>query len=83
MYNLKDGTSESIYKTETDSWENRLVLAKEEGGGSGMDREFGVGGCKLLHLIWISNEVPLYRIGNCIQSLGIEHDRGWYEKRYI
>ena len=39
--------------------EDRLVVAKGERGGSGMDGEFGVGGCKLLHLEWISNEVLL------------------------
>ena len=39
------------------------------GGGSGMDWEFGVSRCKLLHLEWISNEVPLYSTGNYIQSL--------------
>ena len=33
--------------------ENRLVVAKGEGGGSGMDGEFGR--CKLLNLEWISN----------------------------
>ena len=31
MWNLKHGTNELIYRTETDS-ENRLVVAKEEGG---------------------------------------------------
>ena len=45
-----------------------------QGGGSGMDREFEVGRCKLLHLEWISNEVLLYSTGNYIQSLGVEHD---------
>ena len=55
--------------------ENRLVVAKgEREGGSGMDEEFGVGRCKLLHLEWISNEVLLYSTGNYGQSLGIEHD---------
>ena len=44
------------------------------GGGSGMDGEFGVGRCKLLHSEWISNEVLLYSTGSYIQSLGIEHD---------
>ena len=44
------------------------------GRGSGMDWEFGVSRCKLLHLEWISNEVLLYSTGNAIQSLGIEHD---------
>ena len=31
-----------------------------QGGGSGMDWEFGVGRCKLLHMEWISNEILLY-----------------------
>ena len=50
--------------------ENRLEFAKREGRGSGMDGEFGVGRCKVLHLEWISNEVLLYSTGNHIQSLG-------------
>ena len=40
-----------------------------QGGGSGMDWEFWVSGCKLLHLEWISDEVVLYNTGNYIQSL--------------
>ena len=44
------------------------------GRGSGMDWEFGVNGCKLLHLEWISNEILLYSTGNYIQSLGIDHN---------
>ena len=36
--------------------ENRIVVAKGVGVGSGMDWEFGVGRCKLLNLEWISNE---------------------------
>ena len=46
---------------------NRLVAAKgegEEGGGSGMDWEFGVNRCKLLPLEWIGNEILLYSPGN-------------------
>ena len=46
------------------------------GGGSGMDWEFGVSRCKLLHLEWISNEILLYNTGNYIQSLVLEHDEG-------
>ena len=42
------------------------------GGGSGMDWEFGVSRCQLLHLEWISNEVLLYSTGNYIQSPGID-----------
>ena len=48
-----------------------------------MDRECGVGRCKLVHLKWISNEVLLYSKGNCIQSLGLEHDGRWYEKKNV
>ena len=55
--------------------ENRLVVAKGERGGSGMDWDFGVSKCKLLQLEWISSEVLLYSTGNYIQSLGIERDR--------
>ena len=54
--------------------ENRLVVAKGEGGGSEMDWEFEVSRCNLLHLEWISNEVLLYSTENYIQSLGIDHD---------
>ena len=48
MWNLKYGTNEPIYKIETDA-QNRLVVAKGEGGESGMDWEFGVSRCKLVH----------------------------------
>ena len=30
--------------------ENKKQLFKGEGGGGGMDEQFGVGRCKLLHL---------------------------------
>ena len=76
MWNLKYGTNEPIYKTETDSqtWRTNLWLPKEAGRGSGRDWEFAVSRCKLLHLAWMSNEVLLCSAGNYIQSLGIEHD---------
>ena len=50
------------------------MVAKGEGGVSGMDGEFGASTCKLLHLEWISNELLLYSTGNYTQSLGIDHD---------
>ena len=46
--------------------ESRLMVAKGEGVGSGMDWEFGVSRCKLLPLEWISNEILLYSAGNYI-----------------
>ena len=46
--------------------ENRLVVAKGDRRGRGMDEEFAVSSCKLLHLGWINNEILLYSIGNYI-----------------
>ena len=54
-----------------------------EGRGSGMEGDFGVGRCKLLHLEWISNELLLYSTGNYIWSLGIEHDGRQYKKKNV
>ena len=48
-----------------------------------MDWEFRVGGYKLLHLEWMINEVLLYSKGNYIQSLRIDHDGRYYEKRSV
>ena len=63
--------------------ENRLVVAKGEERGSGMDWEFGISRCKLSHLEWISNEVLLYRTGNHIQSPGINHNGKEYFKKNV
>ena len=41
-----------------------------------MDWEFGVRGCKLLYLEWISSEILLYGTRNYIWSLVMEHDGG-------
>ena len=57
-----------------------MVAKREEGG---MDWEFGVSRCKLLHLEWITNEVLLYSTGNDIQSLEIDHDGRKYRKGNI
>ena len=50
MWNLKHGANELTYETDrlTDT-ENRLVVAKREGSGGGMEEEFGVSRCKLLY----------------------------------
>ena len=61
--------------------ERRLVFARGEGGEKGMDREFRVGNCKLIHLEWMGNGALLYSKGNCVQSLGLERDRRQYEKK--
>ena len=52
--------------------ENRLGVAKGEGGGkgggeeSGVDWEFGVNRCKLSPWEWISHEILPYSPGNSI-----------------
>ena len=82
MWNLKYGTNELIYRTETASQTCRTDLWLPRGRGrQWMDGEFGVGRCKLLHLEWISNGVLLHSTGNCIQSPGMEQDGREYEKR--
>ena len=50
------------------------MVTKGEGGGSGMDGEFGISKCKLLHLEWISNEVLWYSSGNTSSLLNIMED---------
>ena len=44
-------------------------------GGSGMDWEFGVSRCRLLHLEWIGNQVLMHSRGNYVQPLVTEHNR--------
>ena len=44
MWNLKYGTDESVYKSETDSdLVNRLMVPKREGWREEVDQESGVG----------------------------------------
>ena len=43
------------------------------GSGEGMEWEFGVSRCKLLHIGWNNNKVLLYSTGNYIQYPVINH----------
>ena len=44
-------TNETIYETDRiKDIENRLVVAKAEGGGKGLDWEFGINRCKLIYI---------------------------------
>ena len=57
-----------------------------QGGGrgeGGIDCEFGVSICKLLHIEWINNKVLLYSTGNCIQYHEINHNRKEYKKQCV
>ena len=63
VWNLKYGTDEPIYRTETDSQTQTAVLfLPTEGGkrGNGMNWEFKVNICKMLYLEWIDHQVLLY-----------------------
>ena len=58
----------SIYKIEIDQGHgDQTCLCQMGRVEKGMDGEFGVCRCKLLHLGWISNGVLLYSTGNCVQ----------------
>ena len=54
--------------------QKRLAVAKREQGRQGVNWEFGVDRCQLLHLEWISNKVLMYTSGNCIQHPMINHN---------
>ena len=52
----------------------RLVVAKGEGVGGGMEWEVRVSRCKLLYTEWINNTVLLYSTENYIQYPMINHN---------
>ena len=60
--------------------ENRLVVAKGEEVGGGMEWEVGVNRCKLLNMEWI-NKALLYSTGNYIQYPMINHNGKEYKNR--
>ena len=51
----------------TSDIENRLLVSKGEGGGEGMEWEFGINRCKVLYIERIKKKVLLYSTGNYIQ----------------
>ena len=73
LWNRKYGTNEPTHETETDL-ANKLLVARVKGGGGGMDWEFGVDSCKLLHLEWMSNKVLVYSTRNYNHYPEINHD---------
>ena len=74
-WNLKYDTDEPIYETETEpQTENRLVVAKGEEVGGGMEWEVGDSRRKLLYTGWINNKVLLYSTENYIQYPVINHN---------
>ena len=64
--------------------ENRLVVAKGERVGGGMDWEIGVSRCKLFYIEWIKNKVLLHSTENYIQYPMINHNgKEYFKKEYI
>ena len=61
--------------------ENRLVVAKGEEVGRGMEWEAGVSRCKLLCIEWINNKVLLCRTENFIQYPMINRNGREYKRR--
>ena len=61
--------------------ENRLVVAKREGVGGGMEWEAGISRCELLYIEWINNKVLLYSTENYIQYPMINHNGKEYFKK--
>ena len=64
---FKKRKSEPTYEAKQTHTENRLVVAKGEGTGGGMEWHVGGSRCKLLYTEWMNNKVLLYSTGNCIQ----------------
>ena len=79
MQNLKYGTNEPIYKTETGSQTQRTDLWLIDGG----DWEPGINRCKLVYIEWINNKDLLYSTENYMQYSVINHNGKEYEKEYI
>ena len=64
IWNLIYGTNEAFHRKENHGHGEQTCGC--QGGGSGMDWEFGVNRRKLLPLEWISNEVLLCSTGNSV-----------------
>ena len=69
----------STKKKQTHRHREHICGCQRGWGESGMDWEFQVSRCKLLHLEWI-NKVLLYSTGHYNQSPGIDHDGKEYKK---
>ena len=58
---MKSFTNGLTYKKEeTPNLENKLMVARREGSGQEIVREFGMDVCTLLYLKWITNKALLY-----------------------
>ena len=60
---------------------NRLMVAKGEWSGKGMEWEVEVSRCKLLYIEWINNKLLLYSREKYIKCPAINHNGKEYFKR--
>ena len=59
---------------------HRLVVAKGDHGGGGLDWEFGISRGQVLYIDWVSNTARLYSTGNHIQYSITNHNGKEHEK---
>ena len=64
IWNLIYGKNEPFHRKENPGHGEQTC--DFQGGGSGIDWEFGINRCKPLPLEWMSNEILLYSTGNYI-----------------
>ena len=60
-----------------------LKIERKRSPLKGVDWQFEVSKCKLLHIEQINNKGLLYNIGDYIQSLMINHNGKEYEKECV
>ena len=72
MWNLKNNTNESIYKTETDSQTQKTDFPKGKGGQ--INQVCGINRYTLLYIKQISNKYLLYNTGNNVPYLVITYN---------
>ena len=81
MWNLKYDTNGPVKQKQNHRHRDRLVVAKVEWVGGGMEWEVAVSRCKLLYIEWINDNVLLYSTGNYIQYPVINHNGKEYIKK--
>ena len=76
IWNLKYGTNDHVYKTETDHGHGEQTCVCQQGWRREEDGQ-GVWGwwMQTISLEQMGKGVLLYNIGNCVEFSGLEHNR--------
>ena len=80
MQNLK--RNELVYKTETDS-EDELMVVRGEESGKGIVKEFGIDTYSLLYLKWITNKDLCIADGTLLNAVWQSGWEGFWENGYM